>query len=202
MKVTLVGYTEFVPPYIKPDDEFRWKTDACGGEALAEFAGRITPNATLAERLWAKVDFDGPRIIDTPCYVWTGYICKDTGYGKISNRPGNPIGTHVAAFVLANGSVPIGMQVLHECDYRPCVRHIYAGTQAQNMQDAVDRGRHRPSGCHGSRVGTSKLTESEVAEIKRRLRSGEQGRSIARELDLTDSVISRIKTGQTWSHVA
>ena len=34
-QVRLIGWTQFTPP-----DDVRWSTDADGGEALAEFAGR------------------------------------------------------------------------------------------------------------------------------------------------------------------
>lgn len=44
MQVKLVGYTEFINPFVDPVDgglEWdAWTTDACGGQALAEYAGR------------------------------------------------------------------------------------------------------------------------------------------------------------------
>lgn len=44
MKVQLIGYTEFINPFVDPVDggleHDAWTTDACGGQALAEYAGR------------------------------------------------------------------------------------------------------------------------------------------------------------------
>lgn len=159
----------------------------------------VDPNATLAPRLWSRVDRSGPLILDTPCWVWTGYVCPQTGYGKISNRPGPPIGTHVAAYLLEHGPVPAGLSVLHRCDHRPCVRHLYAGTQADNVTDMVDRGRQRPSGCRGEQIGTSRITEAVVAEVRRRLAAGSTGRAVARSLGLTDQHVSSIKRGRSWA---
>lgn len=142
MRVDLIAWTQVdVDRISEAVGGFTRDPDASDGEHLIESAGRQVPNATLADRLWAKVDKNGPWILDTQCWVWTGYICKETGYGKISNSPGNPISTHVAAFLVTEGRVPPGKYVLHECDYRPCVRHIYAGTQKQNAQDMLNRGR-------------------------------------------------------------
>jgi hypothetical protein len=101
----------------------------------------VTPIATLKNRLWRKVDCNGPKILATRCWVWTGYTCTATGYGRIANNPGVPLGTHVAAYVLEHGPVPDGLSVLHACDHRPCVRHLYLGTQAQNVRDMIARGR-------------------------------------------------------------
>ena len=56
---------------------------------------------------------------------------------------------------------------------------------------------HSTGGSHPS----SKLTESDVRDILRRLEGGETGRSIANEYDVSDATISMIKNGDNWTHV-
>ena len=54
---------------------------------------------------------------------------------------------HRFAWLLWRGEVPDGMFILHSCDVRPCVNpdHLRVGTQADNMQDKLRRGRYRNS---------------------------------------------------------
>lgn len=168
---------------------------------ISRFGPRPKP---IADRFWPKVDPNGPLIIETPCWVWAGYICTETGYGKLANRPGAPIGAHVAGYRIQVGPVPDGLLVRHRCDNRACVRgdHLVVGTQSDNMRDAVDRGRQRPSGCRGERIGNALLTDAAVARIKARLAGGEKGRHLAREYGVSEAVISSVKTQRAWRHVA
>jgi hypothetical protein len=96
------------------------------------------PNKTLAERLKR-------RLIRQPngCLEWAGYICSQTGYGKIANTPGAPISVHVAVWIVQVGPVPAGLVVRHKCDNRACgdIDHLLVGTQADNVRDMVSRGR-------------------------------------------------------------
>jgi len=41
------------------------------------------------------------------------------------------------------GKIPSGMCILHKCDTPECVRleHLFLGTQADNMHDAIEKGR-------------------------------------------------------------
>jgi plasmid maintenance system antidote protein VapI len=68
---------------------------------------------------------------------------------------------------LPRGSIGPGDHVvMHTCDNRACIRpsHLVLGTQLENMQDAVSKGRHRPRVGDGYRT---KLTVEQVADIRR-----------------------------------
>lgn len=75
------------------------------------------------------------------CWVWTGTTNR-YGYGTWGKKL-----AHRHSWELANGPIPDGAWILHHCDNKPCVNplHLYAGTHAENVQDAVDRGRFKPS---------------------------------------------------------
>jgi len=92
---------------------------------------------TAEDRLWAKVERGGP----SECWPWTGTLTKGYGHIKVS---GKLIYTHRLALSLATG-VPLSdpRKALHRCDNPPCCNptHLRWGTQAQNIQDAIERQR-------------------------------------------------------------
>lgn len=64
--------------------------------------------------------------------------------GYVSTRLGGKrIGAHRAAYIKAFGEIPLGQYVLHKCDNRKCINteHLFLGTQAENIQDMVAKGR-------------------------------------------------------------
>jgi hypothetical protein len=66
-------------------------------------------------------------------------------YGAITWRA-KMIRAHRLSWEIANGvPIPDGLQVCHTCDNPPCVnpRHLWLGTNLQNVQDKVYKGRHR-----------------------------------------------------------
>lgn len=53
----------------------------------------------------------------------------------------------------------------------------------------------------GANNPASTTTEEQAREVKRRLALGHGGSVIARELGLSKHIVSKIKTGKTWSHL-
>ncbi len=79
------------------------------------------------------------------CIEWAGYTMpKPQNYGQ-KFKGGTMQYVHRLTWVEANGPVPTGMVVMHTCDNPPCynLEHLKLGTQADNMQDMVDKGRTR-----------------------------------------------------------
>jgi hypothetical protein len=96
----------------------------------------MSKGANLAERLEAKTK----RCECGGCWEWTGGLRR--GYGLIQ-ADGKTVSVHRVSWELANGPIPVGMQVLHRCDNGKCLNpdHLFIGTQKDNIEDAVNKGR-------------------------------------------------------------
>lgn len=102
---------------------------------------------------------------------------------------------------IPKGEGPHGTVIRHTCDNRLCCNplHLVSGSQYDNVKDAMEKGRH----IKGEIQGNSKLTESQVKEIKRRYAAGGvTQRALGREYDIGQWEISRIVRGHRWRHVA
>ncbi len=156
-----------------------------------------------ADRFWARVDRDGPIPAHVPeigpCWLWTGAI-NGSGYGNVrvdgAVRP-----THRVSFEIAIGPVPVGLEVCHRCDNRPCVRpdHLFVGTSRDNKQDSVRKGRARGGGAKHL-LGQHINVGSNVA-IRARLAASESPYAIALDFGVSYWTINRIRRGSNWRHV-
>lgn len=136
--------------------------------------------------VWSKID----RRSDTECWPWLGNL-RPNGYGQWS-LAGRCVSPHRVVYVLAHGELPSGLFVCHHCDNPRCCNpaHLYAGTPAQNQQDAIRRNR-RPSRA-GELHPLSKLTNSQREAIVRRRGAGERGIDLAREFAVSPPTITRL----------
>ena len=96
------------------------------------------------------------------------------------------------------GWIPKSLLVRHSCDNRACVspEHLEIGTYQDNVNDAVERGRH----ARGEMFSQSKLTEDDIPVIRERLKRESQ-RAIAKDYRVHQMTISKVATGRTWRHV-
>lgn len=69
---------------------------------------------------------------------------------------------------------------------------------SENNQHAHDTGLN--NSVRGEKVGTSKLKEVEVLEVKELLHKGKSCNSISKIYNVSHTTISRIKNGKTWKH--
>ena len=124
------------------------------------------------------------------CWLWTKSRDKD-GYGKASKKH-RSLRAHQYAWILTYGPIPDGQHILHRCDNPPCVRpdHLFVGTQADNVQDAMRKGRRRI--LRGKECSWSKLSDEEIERI-RSLRGHMTQRRIAQEFGITQGHVSGIQ---------
>ena len=153
---------------------------------------RLLMRKTNAERFWTKVDRRG----DSDCWVWLG-SCNRDGYGVFwhgewrgGDSKNGPIMGLAHRWVYENevGEIPSKMYVLHNCDEPSCVnpRHLFIGTQAENVADCSRKGRRNQS-----RV--LKLTPEQRAEIADMYASGEGSQSeIAKLYGVSQPTVSYI----------
>lgn len=145
------------------------------------------------KRFWDKVDTSGR------CWNWKAHKCRD-GYGHFSI---GKVKTHAHrfAYFLAHGGVPEGLYVCHHCDNPGCVKpsHLFLGTQKDNQQDSIAKGRNRPP--KGERQGRSKLTENDVYEIRRLYPLGVTQVLLAKMWGISQQHVSNVIHRQRWSHI-
>ncbi len=145
-------------------------------------------------RFWSKTTRVGK------CVEWTAATDKD-GYGKFQTGKHKCQSHHRAHKWIYEQLVGrVGDNyVLHECDNPRCVhvKHLFLGDAADNHADSKSKNRH----SYGSKNGMSKLTETQVKQIRRKYDQGMTLDEIADQYPVTRVPIHQIVTRKTWKHV-
>lgn len=146
---------------------------------------------------WSKVDIRGRD----KCWRWLGSLAG--GYPRYHiNRKG----IKATRIVLEQmGYDMTGLQANHHCDNPVCVnpRHLYAGTQAENMRDMVNRNRSGKGISKGKGFANPNNRHSleTIREVKRLLSIGMKYKDINARLGVSIGMISNIKNGNNWTDV-
>lgn len=142
------------------------------------------------DRFWESVDSSGED-----CWPWKGKIASN-GYGLFPVRNKAYL-AHRVAFLLDAGGLD-ERNVCHMCDNRACVNpcHLFLGTQSENVQDMLSKGRNNPP--RGERSSRAKLCWVDVLTIRGLHRNGTPQKDLAHQFGLSQKQISVIVNNKQW----
>jgi hypothetical protein len=179
------GITFPVHPYRA--DTARYCSRGCKSRNLGRIRrGKPCPRKlSLPDRFWAKV----LKETTEACWLWQGPKDKD-GYGHFAITHRRQMPAHRVAYILVHGPIPDDIKVCHDCpdgDNPACVNpaHLWLGTQGQNVQDSILKGRRRlPS--------NTKLTDADLPEICRLYKPYRYGQvQLARHFGVSQCTMQR-----------
>lgn len=173
---------------------------------------------TLFDRVWEKVDHNGPVPLKYPhlgpCWLWVGYR-DPKGYGRLN--VGRHVGevyyaklefAHRLTWELTYGAISplLGAPwVLHRCDNRACVNpsHLFLGTPQTNNADRWLKG-----GYAGQSKGEDnyrhKLTNEQVLEIRATCTPGKRPFryiDLARKFNVSNGTVRLAYLRVNWKHI-
>lgn len=146
------------------------------------------------QRFWKKVDKSGG---EDACWTWTGRPNRN-GYGRFGIGH-NVFYTHRFAYEITVGEIPEGIGVCHSCDNPQCCnpKHLFLGTQADNVFDMIRKGRMSKKGQF-----QPKLSDEQVEEIRKRYRryrkfgpGASNSKELASEFGISPITVSSIARG-------
>lgn len=144
-------------------------------------------------------------LTENGCWMWRGANGLPTNpYGQVRiGRNGQTVHAlaHRFMYELVKGPIPSGLYACHTCDTPLCINpdHIFLGTLLDNSRDAVKKGR-LPE-MWGEHAPNSKLTWEQVTHIRSLPPENRPtGRTLAKQLGVTETTISEILHYKTWWH--
>jgi hypothetical protein len=173
------------------------KTKICA-ECGSEFTGRTSSTYCSAKcSLWGRIDRSGGP---DACWPWKrslntdGYAARHVVIDGILTSP------HRHVYRLHHGVDPGDLNVCHSCDNPVCnnPRHLWIGTQRQNLEDAIAKGRPIIAGP-GVRNRNAKLSDELVRLIRSTAGNTTQ---LAQWVGVNRATINNVRAGRSWRHVA
>jgi HNH endonuclease len=145
-------------------------------------------------------DYPPPTPLKTPCRLTQGSLSGE-GYGRRWDPDLQKLVLlHRWIWEQINGPVPEGMVLMHQCDHPICYRydHLKLGTYKDNSKDMIAKGRGRGQFEANKSYPWSRLTKSDVDDIRVRLVNGETLSEISRRYGVHRSTILGIRDGKYW----
>lgn len=167
--------------------------------ALRDKNGRYlkgTQTRSDEERFWGNVEKT------ESCWLWKGSFVRK-GYGSLFYK-GKQTRAHRISWMIHFGNIPEGLHVCHSCDNPQCTNpdHLWIGTNYENRQDSVRKGRTNGGSSPGSKHPCSKLTEDQVLQIREiRKTTDLTFKEIGNMFGIDYSTAGDICRRKTWKHI-
>jgi hypothetical protein len=145
----------------------------------------------------------GFTLTESGCMEYRGKRCIARGY-KVKVVNGSRYLVHRLTWEQVNGPIPNNLCVLHKCDNPKCANpdHLFLGTRADNHKDMIRKGRNSGfSITKGEAHPKSKLSESDVLNIRAKHATGYSVSQIAKQLNVSWNCINDVLSSRTWNHV-
>jgi hypothetical protein len=140
-------------------------------------------------RFWELVYKRGPD----ECWPWLGSRTK-AGYGTFGYNKGSYYAHRVAASLARK--ITVNLHVCHNCDNPPCCnpRHTFNGSDKDNSKDSAHKKR-----C-GAFTKPWRYPQIKMSFIRAKKVAAAKGvqTEIARRFKISQSTVSRVKTGRIW----
>lgn len=140
-----------------------------------------------------KYEFE---IDENGCFNCTSHAKGKWGHCTTSVN-GIKMGIYKHIYIECFGEVPEGMVVRHKCDNGSCINpeHLELGTEQENKNDMVERGRSRK----GEKHHNTKITEEIAYFIKNDTEY--TAKELAKKFDIQVRQVMRIRSGERWGHI-
>lgn len=135
---------------------------------------------------------------ETGCMIWNGNKSAD-GYGEYYFC-GKTLRVHREAYRFVNGDFDDRLIVCHRCDNPSCANpdHLFLGTNRDNTNDMLAKGRS----AKGERHGNSRLTSESVLAIRKmREEEGKSFRDIGVAFGICKEAARQVCARKRWGHV-
>jgi len=149
-----------------------------------------------------RIERDSVPEPNSGCWLWLRAVRpKSNGDYGVLWTGDKLVGAHRFSFEAFTGPIPDGLYVCHSCDNPICVNpeHLFVGTQRENLEDCDRKGRWPSRG--GAKNGNAKITEADVAEMRRLRREGHKTLLIAYRFGISWRAAQAICAGTAWQHV-
>lgn len=155
------------------------------------------------------------KVAASGCWEWQGNRTPK-GYGMFySAAAKTKVRAHRFSFEFFKSPIPAGLFVCHSCDNPKCVNpgHLWLGSAADNMADAVVKGRiscaDRPGGnpqaLSEHQIGEANpravLGEADVLAIRDSLKQGATSRNLAVKFGVHYRTIRAVAIRRSWAHI-